>query len=70
MAPEYTYSSDVFVLVRWQSRNMAIPLSQLTAIDLDESTDEAIRRLGSTSKISQQTYGQTSFEITTHMDRC
>ena len=28
--------------VRWQDRNMAVPLSQLAAIDADESTDEAI----------------------------
>jgi hypothetical protein len=32
----------MLVLVRWQSRNMAVPLSQLAAIDSDESTDEDI----------------------------
>jgi hypothetical protein len=35
------YVSDVR-LVRWQSRSLAVPLSQLTAIDADESTIEAI----------------------------
>jgi hypothetical protein len=42
MAPEEAYSSDRLVLIRWQGRNMAVPLSQLTAIDADESTAEAI----------------------------
>jgi hypothetical protein len=42
MAPEHACAHDMLVLVRWQSRNMAVPLSQLAAIDPDESTDEAI----------------------------
>ena len=42
MAPEHACTHDMLVLVRWQSRNMAVPLSQLAAIDPDESTDEAI----------------------------
>jgi hypothetical protein len=32
----------MFVLIHWQGRNMAVPLSQLAAIDPDESTEEAI----------------------------
>lgn len=43
MAPEDTCSSDMLVLIRWQSRNMAVPLSQLTAISQDGSTCEAIK---------------------------
>jgi hypothetical protein len=32
----------MLVLIRWQGRKVAVPLSQLAAIDPDESTDEAI----------------------------
>jgi len=32
----------MLVLIRWHSRNVAVPLSQLSAIDADESTTEAI----------------------------
>jgi hypothetical protein len=42
MAPEDACSADMLVLIRWQGRTMAAPLSQLAAIDLDESTAEAI----------------------------
>ena len=42
MAPEDTCSGDMLVQIRWQGRTMAVPLSQLTAIDPDESTREAI----------------------------
>jgi Calcium binding len=42
MAPEDNCEHDMFVLVRWQGRKMAVPLSQLAAIDPDESTEEAI----------------------------
>lgn len=42
MAPEDACSSDMLVLIRWQDRNMAVPLSQLTALDADVSTTEAI----------------------------
>jgi hypothetical protein len=42
MAPEEACSSDMFVLIRWQGRNMAVPLSQLVAIDAGESTTEAV----------------------------
>jgi Calcium binding len=30
------------VRIRWQGRNLAVPLSQLIAIDSDEETTEAI----------------------------
>jgi hypothetical protein len=42
MAPEDDCAHDMFVLVRWQGRKMAVPLSQLVAVDSDESTVEAI----------------------------
>jgi len=42
MAPEDTCSSDVLVLIRWQGRKMAVPPPQLTTLDADESTTEAI----------------------------
>jgi hypothetical protein len=43
MAPEDTCSGDMLVLIGWQRRTMAVPLSQLTAIDPDEATREAIK---------------------------
>jgi len=42
LAPEDACSSDMLVLIRWQGRNLAVPLSQLAPIDADESTAEAI----------------------------
>jgi hypothetical protein len=33
----------MLVLIRWQRRDIAVPLSQLTAIDPDKSTSEAIK---------------------------
>jgi Calcium binding len=32
----------MLVLIRWQGRKIAVPLSQLAALDPDESTQEAI----------------------------
>ena len=43
MAPEDTYSGDMLVLIRWQRRTTAVPLSQLSAIDPDEASREAIK---------------------------
>jgi hypothetical protein len=42
LAPEDSCASDIHVLIRWQARNMAVPLSQLVAINADESTEVAI----------------------------
>ena len=42
MAPEETCSADMLVLIRWQRRKLAVPLSQLAAIDVDQSTADAI----------------------------
>ena len=41
MAVEDACEHDLLVQIRWQGRKMAIPLSQLKAVDLDSSTDEA-----------------------------
>ncbi len=42
MAAEEACEHDMFVQIRWRGRKMAVPLSQLDAIDPDESTTEAI----------------------------
>jgi hypothetical protein len=42
MAPEDACSADMLVVIHWQDRTMAIPLSQLAAVDPDDSTAEAI----------------------------
>jgi hypothetical protein len=42
LAPEEACSSDILVLIRWHSRNVAVPLSQLAAMDEDKSTAQAI----------------------------
>ena len=42
MAPEDACSAEMLVLIRWHRRVMAVPLSQLTPVDADESTAEAV----------------------------
>jgi hypothetical protein len=42
LAPEETCTDDMLVLIRWQDRKVAVPLSQLTPIDENKSTDQAI----------------------------
>lgn len=42
MAPADACSSDMFVVVRWQRRTMAVPLSQLSPLSADQSTVTAI----------------------------
>lgn len=42
MAPEESCSTDMLVLIRWQRRKLAVPLSQLAAIAVDQSTADAI----------------------------
>ena len=42
LASEDICASDMFVLVRKDGRNIAVPLSQLTAIEAAEATTEAI----------------------------
>jgi hypothetical protein len=46
MAPEDACSADMLVLIRWHGRTLAVPLLQLVAIDLDQSSAEAILFLG------------------------
>lgn len=42
MAPEDACMHDMLLQIRWRGRKIAVPLSQLEAIDPDESTKEAI----------------------------
>ncbi len=42
MTPEDICESDMFIWILWLGRNLAVPLSQLTAMDADEETAEAI----------------------------
>lgn len=42
MVPEDECMKEVFVEIHWQGRELAVPLSQLEAIDVDEETQEAI----------------------------
>jgi hypothetical protein len=42
MASEEVCSRDMLVLIRWQGRNLAVPLSQLTPTGVDETTTEAV----------------------------
>jgi hypothetical protein len=42
MAPEEACSADMLVLIRWQGRTLAVPLSQLAAVKVDESTANAL----------------------------
>jgi hypothetical protein len=42
MAPEDACAADMLVLIQWHDRTMAVPLSQLAAVDPDDSTAEAI----------------------------
>lgn len=42
LAPEEACTGDMLVLIRWGDRKVAVPLSQLTAIDKNGSTDQAI----------------------------
>jgi len=42
LAPADACSSDMLVLIRWHDRTMAVPLSQLAGVNVDESTAEAI----------------------------
>jgi Calcium binding len=42
IAPEEACYADMLVLIRWQGRRLAVPLSQLAAVDADQSTADAI----------------------------
>jgi hypothetical protein len=83
LAPENSCAHDMLVLIRWHNRNVTAPLSQLVAIDADDSTVEAIGdwhywlaqgycfRVGLvTCGPSEDTYDETAVEIATHLERC
>ncbi len=42
LAKEEACESDMLVQIKWQGRKMAVPLSQLLAINPDDATEEAI----------------------------
>jgi hypothetical protein len=42
LATEDACSNDMLVMIRWQGRNMAVPLSQLKVTGVGESTRQAI----------------------------
>ena len=42
MAPEDICEHDMLVQIRWSGRKLSLPLSQLTPVEMDESTAEAI----------------------------
>ena len=42
MAPDEACATHMLLLVRWHGRKLAVPSAQLTAIDPDDSTVEAI----------------------------
>jgi hypothetical protein len=42
MALENACSADMLAIIRWQGRNVALPLPQLVPLDAGESTIEAI----------------------------
>jgi Calcium binding len=42
MAPEEACSTDMLVLIRWQGRKLAVPLSQLAAVNVHQSTAQAL----------------------------
>ncbi len=42
MAPSSECEHEIFVEMRWEKRNLAVPLSQLQVIDGDEETKEAV----------------------------
>src|ERR1700758_3619129 len=45
MAPEDACSADMLVLIRWQGRSMAVPLSQLLPIKGNKATKRSHRGL-------------------------
>jgi hypothetical protein len=42
MAPEEECGHEMFVLIRWERRTLAVPLAQLQGITVDEQTRQAI----------------------------
>jgi hypothetical protein len=42
MAPEEECEHEMFVLIQWKSRQLAIPLRQLEGVQVDKQTQQAI----------------------------
>ena len=42
MAPDEDCEHEMFVLIRWKQRQLAVPLMQLEGIGVDEETQQAI----------------------------
>ncbi len=42
IAPSDECEKEMLVVIRWQTRTLAVPLSQLEGIKVDEATEEAI----------------------------
>jgi len=42
MAPDEECEHEMFVLIRWKQRQLAVPLMQLEGIGVDEETQQAI----------------------------
>jgi Calcium binding len=42
MAPEQECQHEMFVLIRWERRPLAVPLAQLEGVAVDEQTRQAI----------------------------
>jgi hypothetical protein len=42
MAPEEGYQHEMFVLIRWERRPLAVPLAQLQGVAVDEPTRQTI----------------------------
>jgi hypothetical protein len=43
LAPEEECQHEMFVMVRWEDRKLAVPLAQLEPIQTDKATQEAIK---------------------------
>lgn len=42
MAPVGECQGEMFVLVKWQGRELGVPLAQLEVVEADEETEEAV----------------------------
>ena len=42
MAPEEECQREMFVEIKWRDRTVAVPLSQVSPLDADEDTNEAV----------------------------
>jgi hypothetical protein len=42
MAPVEECDHEMFVMITWKSRELAVPLSELQGVDVDEKTQQAI----------------------------